>query len=184
MARFASLTSTLVVKNKKLTSIPSQTDYADFITGQVYTETAGKLFVEESFDLPVFPGKLINTYGGIVSPASNATTPSHWEGNKGPTVPTIKQEEENAKERKESREKEEEKFLEEWAKEGHWSICTYPEEESGKAQALAEFAVGAKATLSFTAYASAPFWRLTFEAGAADTKELRVYARAFERGKV
>ncbi len=194
MARFASLSSSKLSAKTKLTSIPSQTDYAEWITGQAYSEKAGTLWIEESYDLPVFPGSLINEDAGIVLPASNASTPARFEGANPKELTDAEratqeeEEQDNQEEREKAREEAEADLLEDWAALGHWSIATYPEyeaaiQEGKKVQTKAEFPVAAKATISFNAYAGAPFWRLAFESGE-ETKELRVYARAFERGKV
>lgn len=38
--------------NAKLTLQPTQTDFAEFISGSIESEKAGKLFIEQSFDYP------------------------------------------------------------------------------------------------------------------------------------
>jgi hypothetical protein len=51
MAHFTS-TTTLLKKGKVYTSLPIQTDFAEYITGSLFSDVAGELEVQQTFDLP------------------------------------------------------------------------------------------------------------------------------------
>jgi hypothetical protein len=187
MARFTTLTSNLVAKNAVIYGRPSNTDFAEYITGQAYSEKGGVLSVEECYDLPVFPA-LLNSFGTIgESPLVANTGRFEGHGSGLPVAPpTAAEIAENQEDRQEEQEKQEEELYKKWSEEGHWSICTFAEDEEAgtKLQQKAEFTVASGTTISFSTYAGAPMWRVSFTAGGADTKSVRIFARAFERGKV
>jgi hypothetical protein len=186
MARFSVLTSSKLAPKGIVYGRPSNTDFAEVITGQAFSERAGTVRVEECYDLPVYPA-ILNNYGGpATSPLVENTGRFEGHGKGLPVAPPSAAEvAANQKTRTEEREKQENELYEKWAEEGHWSICTWAElQETSKAQGLAEFAVAAGKTVPFNAYAGAPIWRVVFEAGTEETKSVRVFARAFERGKV
>ncbi len=186
MARFVNLSSVKVAAKATIYSRPANTDFAESITGQAYSEKAGKIIIEECYDLPVFPA-VLNEFGVIKEPALVENT-GRFEGHKSglPVAPpTATEIANNQKTRKEQRETQENELYTKWMEEGHWSVCTWNElQETGKAQGLAEFSIAEGKTIPFNAYAGAQMWRIAFEAGEAETKSVRVYARAFERGKV
>jgi len=74
-------------------------------------------------------------------------------------------------------------LMQKWAEEGHWAPCSWPEELE-LAKRPATFVVAAKATVSFSAFAGAPYWRVVYTNGGTDQEEFRLAARAFERGRV
>lgn len=188
--RFVKLEPGKVAAKATVYSLPSQADYAEYITGQVTADKEGTLTVEETFNLPVFPGTLINEFLGIVAPAKTEPTPVERFDQTNitftPTSRYTEAEEEIKRQHKEAKEQEE-KFIEEWMDEATWSACTWNElTETVKApvtQAQAIFKVEAKKPLSFNCYAGGPFWRISFESHE-ETKEVKIFARAFERGKV
>lgn len=78
--------------------------------------------------------------------------------------------------------------VEEWAALGHWVPASWVEYVEvgapGSSKQEARFKIAAKQSLSWTVFAGAPYWRLFFENTGANQAEFRVFARAFERGKV
>jgi hypothetical protein len=54
MAHFVGTTA-LLKKGKVFTSLPAQADFAEWISGTVFSDKGGKLEVQECFDLPVVP---------------------------------------------------------------------------------------------------------------------------------
>jgi hypothetical protein len=185
MARFTTLNSTKVAESATIYGRPSNTDFAEYITGQAFSEKKGIVRVEECYDLPVFPA-LLNNDGTLATPPVAENT-GRFEGHGAglPVAPPSSSEiAANQKTRKEEREAKENELYKLWSEEGHWSVCTFAEiQEHEKPQGLCEFIVKEGVELSFNAYAGAPMWRVSFEA-TAETKLVRIFARAFERGKV
>jgi hypothetical protein len=128
----------------------------------------------------VFPA-ILNNYGTLNTPPIEGE--SHFEPPRT-NPPTAKQITENQEARQKEREEQEEELYEAWMEEGHWSICTYSEEKEAAKQKPAEFTVKSGETISFGCFAGGPMWRLSFQVGEAETKSVRIFARAFERGKV
>jgi len=107
------------IKNGKTwTSIPAQTDFAEFISGSVYSEKEGTLEVQQSFDYPIVHESEV-----------------------------------------ESLEK------------AHWDIVEKVTVKDGESKGFYYFTV-------------APYFRLVWTQGASETKKLRIFARAQEKGRL
>lgn len=182
--RFAKLEPGKVSAKTQVYSLPYQTDYAEFITGQAFADKEGTVFVEETYDLPVNPNFSAKQLQGVLPPKKELDGSERW-GEKPPVITQTEYHEEIEKQEKERKE-EEEKFIEAWAEKAHWSLCVFTEVQEKPEtpiQAKAEYKVKANEALSFSTYAGAPFWRISFKSES-ETKEVRIFARAFERGKV
>jgi len=118
---------TPVKKGAELKLQPTQTDFAEYIGGSVYSEKEGELLIQVSFDYP--------------------------------------RDHEN-----------EEKALED----ANWVTLSQNlnNEEGGVIK------VKSGESKSFVLFAAAPYFRLVWKQGGEDTKKLRIYARAQEKGRV
>jgi len=113
----------------EITLLPTQTDFAEYITGIVESDKEGELIIEVSFDFP-----------------------QHYYGT-----------------------------LEEALENSHW----VPLEQNLNNETGGKIVVKAKESKSFTLFAIAPYFRLTWKDKSEEENEhLRIFARAQEKGRV